>query len=167
MKLYELTEEFNTLNAMFEADEIDEQTLNDTLESLTCDLNEKADNIACLIKQSALEADAIRTEELNLAKRRKQKEAQVDYLKSYLSAELQKMGIDKIETARNKISFRASESVEIADTDEFVKWAMDNGDGYLTYAEPKINKTAIKKALKDGVEVNGAVIVKNNNLQVR
>jgi hypothetical protein len=41
MKLYEIKQEFVRLADM----ELDEQTMNDTLESLTFELEEKADNV--------------------------------------------------------------------------------------------------------------------------
>ena len=38
---------------------------------------------------------------------------------------------------------------------------------YLKFADPEVDKTKVKKALKDGVELSGAVLVQNNNIQIR
>jgi hypothetical protein len=110
---------------------------------------------------------AIKAEEIRLAERRKTKEKAHERLKQYLSDVLQRMSIDKVETARNKITFRKSESVEMLDEEAFIKWAQDNRDDLLTFSAPKANKTEIKKALKVGTEIVGAQLISKNNIQIK
>ena len=167
MKLYEIAKEFEDFISAVEAGEIPEEAINDTLESITALLEDKADNIACLIKNLKADAEAIRAEEINLAERRKAKEKRIDGLKTYLGETLRHAGYDKLETARNRISFRKSESVSVADEAEFIAWAAKNRDDLLTYKEPAINKTAIKKALASGEEITGAFIESKQNIQIK
>lgn len=167
MKLYEIAADYENLLAAVEAGEIPEEAISDTLESMTALLEDKADNIACLIKNLTAEAEAIRAEEINLAERRKAKERRIDGLKTYLGETLLRAGYDKLETARNRISFRKSESVTVADEAKFVEWAVKHHDDLLTYKEPTINKTAIKKALASGEEIAGAVIESKSNIQIK
>lgn len=167
MKLYEIAADYQKFLEAVESGEIPEIAINDTLESIQSLLEEKADNIACIIKNMAAEAEAIKAEEQSLAERRKAKERQIDYLKSYLSDALLKSGCPKIETARNKITFRKSEVVSIENEKEFIKWAEKNNDEYLTYKSPTINKTAIKKALTAGEEVKGVSIESKQNIQIK
>ena len=165
MRLYEIAEAYRNFIEAVENGDIPEEAIADTLESITSVLEDKADNIACLIKNMSAEAEAIKAEEAKLAERRKAKEKQVDRLKEYLSNTLLASGYTKLETARNKITFRKSESVAVADEAAFIEWAISNEDTYLTYKSPVINKTAIKDALKNGIELNGAYIETKQNLQ--
>lgn len=167
MKLYELTNELAAFLQAIENDEIPEDAINDTLEAIQGEIELKADDIACLLKNLDAEAKAIKEEETKLAERRKAKEKSYERIKEYLAESLQRVGIDKVETARNKITFRKSESVYVADEAAFIEWAEKENDGFLTYKAPTINKTAIKDALKNGVEIVGAEMRTNYNLQLK
>lgn len=166
MKLYELTNDYLALLDAIDNGEIPEEAIADTLEAITASIEDKADNIACLLKTLDAECKAIKAEEERLAERRKSKEKSHERIKQYLSETLQRAGLDKIETARNRITFRKSETVEIAD-EVFIKWAQMYRDDLLTYAEPKANKTEIKKALKSGAEITGAELRINQNIQIK
>ena len=166
MKLFEITAAYQSFVDAVENGEIPEDAIADTLESITATLEEKADNTACVIKNMTAEIFALKAEERKLAERRRIKENQVERLREYLANALIQSEHTKIETARNKISFRKSEGVKIDDESAFIEWAMKNNDEYLTYKEPAINKTAIKGALADGKEVKGAYIEQKQNLQI-
>jgi hypothetical protein len=166
MKLYEIANDYVALMQAIENDELPEEAIADTLEAISGELETKADNIACLLKNLDAECVAIKAEEARLAERRKAKENMHDRIKQYLSEVLQRTGIDKVETARNIITFRKSESVEL-DDDTFFEWAVKNRSDLLTYSAPKPNKTEIKKALKAGTEIVGAQIVSKQNIQVK
>ena len=166
MKLYELTNDYIAFLEAIDNDEIPEEAIADTLEAITAEIEVKADNIACLLKNLDAEIIAIKAEEQRLAERRKAKEKSHERIKQYLSETLQRAGLDKIETARNRITFRKSESVEV-DEDAFIKWAEFNRDDLLTYSAPKINKAEVKKALKDGIEIVGAELRIKNNIQIK
>ena len=166
MKLYELTTDFLSFVEAVDNDEIPEEAIADTLESIELAIEDKADNMACLLKNLDAEITAFKTEENRLAERRKAKEKTYDRIKEYLAENLQRVGIDKMETVRNKITFRKSESVEV-DEVAFIKWAEKERDDLLTYSAPKANKTAIKDALKNGAKVVGASIVIKQNIQIK
>lgn len=151
-----------------ENDEVEAEAISDTLEAIRDTLEEKADNIACIIKELTAEAAAIKEEEQALAARRKAKENRIQSLKSYLAAALLDNDINKVESARNKISFRRSTSVDVTDEQEFISWAEASGHNeYLTYKAPAINKTAIKNAILAGDKVEGAYIAEHDNIQIR
>lgn len=166
MKLYELANDYLALVEAIENNEIPEEAIADTLEAITAGIEDKADNIACLLKNLDAECNAIKAEEVRLAERRKAKEKSLERIKQYLSETLQRAGLDKIETARNRITFRKSESVEV-DEDAFIEWAEIHRDDLLTYSAPKINKTEVKKALKDGIEIVGAELRIKSNIQIK
>ena len=167
MKLYELTADYLAFLEAIDNDEIPEEAIADTLEAITGEIEIKADSIACITKSLDAEIAAIKAEEATLAQRRKSKEKTLEKVKKYLSDTLLFAGIDKIETARNKITFRKSEAVEVADTIAFIAWAQANRDDLLTYGAPTVNKTAIKNALKDGDEITGAALLVKQNIQIK
>lgn len=166
MRLYELTAELSEFLERVDEGDIPEEAISDTLESITMDIEEKADNIACVLKSLDAEISAIEEEAKKLTERAKAKEKAYGRIKEYLAENLQRVGMDKLETARNKITFRKSESVEI-DEGAFLGWADVHRDDLLTYTAPKPNKTLIKKALKDGEEIVGAQIVVKSNIQIK
>lgn len=166
MKLYELTNDYLALLEAIDNDEIPEEAIEDTLEAITAGIEEKADSIACLLKNLEAECKAIKAEEDRLAERRKAKEKSHERIKQYLSATLQSAGLTKIETARNRITFRKSETVEI-DDEAFFTWAVKNRDDLLKYTAPTADKTAIKKVLKDGIEIVGAELRVKQNIQIK
>lgn len=166
MKLYEVAHDYLSLVEAIENEEIPEEAIADTLEAIEGEVEVKADNIACLLKEFAAEITAFKEEEAKLAKRRKVKERAYERLKTYLSDALLTVGIDKVETPRNKISFRRSEEVIVADIATFTEWALVHRDDLLNYPAPTINKTNIKKAIKDGAEIVGAEIRVNQNIQL-
>lgn len=166
MKLYELTKDYMALMQAIDNEELPEEAIADTLEAITASIEEKADSIACMLKNLDAECKAIKAEEERLAERRKAKENTAERIKQYLSESLQSAGLDKIETARNRITFRKSESVEV-DEASFITWAQKNRDDLLTYSAPKVNKTEIKKALKSGDEIIGAELRIKNNIQIK
>lgn len=164
MKLYELANDYMALMQAIDNDEIPEEAIADTLEAIKGEIEIKADNIACMLKNLDADVAAIKAEETRLAARRKAKEKLHEKIKSYLSNMLQNVGVGEVETARNKITFRKSEAVNVDAS--FIKWALENRDDLLTYAAPTANKTEIKKALKGGAEIPGAQLVTNQNIQI-
>lgn len=165
MKLYELSNDYLALMNAIENDELPEEAVADTLESIVVGIEDKADNIACVLKNLSADIAAIKAEEERLAERRKSKERLHERIKQYLSDTLLLTGIDKVETARNKITFLKSEAVE---TDkDFLEWALKYRDDLITYGKPSANKTKIKEAIKNGQEIVGAQIVSKQNIQIK
>jgi predicted nucleic acid-binding Zn-ribbon protein len=133
--------------------------------ALTMEREKKVENMALWYLDLNAQIAAIKAEEDRLYARRKEAENMQDKLKDYLA---QMQAGEKFNTPRVSISFRSSEAVEIADEKAFVKAMMESGfDSYLTYKEPTINRTAIKNALKGGVAIEGAVIKKKQNIQIK
>ena len=133
----------------------------EAFEALNMARDEKIENIAMWIKNLNAEAKAIREEEKNLAERRTASENKAESLKKYLDRILNG---EKFSTAKIAISYRKSDAVEIADEESFIKTA----DGaYLVPQAPKIDKNAIKQALKNGVVISGVKLVERNNIQIK
>ena len=122
---------------------------------------DKIENIALFIKELESDVEAIRTEESSLKQRRISKEKKSDWLNKYLSDYLILTERPKFETSKCALSFRKSESVDIYD-----ERAIDHK--FITEETVfKIDKTAIKKAIKNGEEIMGASVVVKQNLQIK
>lgn len=169
MHLYEIAKVLEDLKEEIENGNIPEEAIPDTLECVEMAFEEKADNIACIIKNWKAEAAAIKAEEDALAQRRKAKEREMERLTDYLADILHASGFEKVETARNKISFRKNPpKVVVADEAAFIEWAMSNDkDYFLNYGKPTLNKTNIKDAITSGEKIPGAQIVNSLNIQIK
>ena len=109
----------------------------------------------------------MKAEEQSMRERRKAKENAAERLKAYISSAMQATGISKIETARNRLSFRKSEKVMIDDEETFVAWAQEYNPDLLTYKAPEPNKTVIKKIIAGGQPIEGCRVEQCMNLQVK
>ena len=157
MHLYEISDSFNKISEMSETDE----SLNEYLDSIKMDLVSKVDNIVMYRRTLELTCTALDSEIDRLTQLKKHHDRTAQNLKSYLSYNLHKMGKDKLETEKFRLSFRKSESVEIVDgsliSDEYKSIKMVE----------VVDKMEIKKAIKEGKEVKGAILKTTNNLQIK
>jgi hypothetical protein len=113
------------------------------------------------IKNLESDANQIKAEKDALAQREKSAKNKAESLRRYLSDFL---AGQKFETPRVAISFRKSTSVE-ADVETLMK-ANYCGD-YLKYSLPTVDKVAVKKALQNGIELEGCRLVENQNMQIK
>lgn len=97
--LYELTDTYDTVLNMLYDDEIDEQTILDTLEGIEMEFEDKADNYAKLYKSIKADVEAIKQEEERLYARRMSLENRARRLKDVLEANMKQIGKTKVKTA--------------------------------------------------------------------
>ena len=137
----------------------------EAFEALQMEKDQKLENVALWYKNLVAEAEAIKAEKNILADREKKCKEKAESLKKYLA---QALAGTKFKTARVECSFRTSTKVEIKDEAAFIK-AMEESQHfeYLKFKAPEINKTAITDAIKSGLTVEGAELVKNQNIQIR
>lgn len=161
--LYEIKEEYlKALEGAFdlETGEVLDVDKMAEADKLFGDFNSKIDNIICYIKNLKADAEALKVEKNNLAERQKAKENKAESLTKYLQSVLEG---NKYESTVGKVSYRKSVSVEV-DLDVFQQ--DERAFDFLNY-EPKADKTALKKALEEGLEINGAKLVEKNNMQIK
>jgi hypothetical protein len=114
-----------------------------------------------IIKDLENEIDVIDAEIKRLNDFKKSRAKTADWLKEKLSEAMQLFEIEKLESPTLKISFRKSESVEIENED------LIEAEYIVTKTTRQPDKTAIKEAIKQGVEVVGAVLKQNKNIQIK
>lgn len=168
MKLYEITADYQNLLEAIANGEIPEEAIADTLESVTALLEDKADNIACLIKNLMAEAEAIKAEEDKLKARRTAKLNRAERLTNYLSDTLLQSGNTKIETARNVITFRKTPPKVVFDDEKaFLSWAIEHAPVLLNIPRPTNDRTAVKNAIAEGAEIRGARVESSLSIQIK
>lgn len=158
MNLYQLTGAALQLQEALELGEIDQQTFDDTLESL--DIDTKVENICKVIRNLEAQAKAFKEEKDRLAEREKSVKNGVARLKESLLFSLQSLDRNKVEAGIFTVSRSKSKSVKIIDE----TWLPEQ---FLIYQPAKIDKAAIAKVLKDGEEVAGAELEETEHVRIR
>lgn len=152
MKLYELTEQYEELYNMLYDEEIDEQTIFDTAESLEGEIEEKADNYAKIIFSMKADAEAIKREESRLYAKRVALENRAQHLKDMLQANLEFIGKTKFKTELFSFNVQKNGGLQPLTITE----NLDEIPGkYLIPQPPKVNTDAVRKLL-EGKEVEWA-----------
>lgn len=129
----------------------------EALEDLQMERDQKIEGIGCWIKNLLADAKALKEEKDNLAARQKVAENKAASLKAYLSSYLNG---EKFKTAKVSISYRKSDSVNIAEGAVIP-------EEYLKYSEPTPDKIGLKAALKAGEKIQGISLVTSNNIQIK
>ena len=106
-------------------------------------------------------AAAAKAEKERLAGLQKFYENTQKRLTDALSNTMQVFGHDKVENATMRLSLRHTTATEVDDLDQLP------AEYKTTKVEVVADKTAIKKAIQDGIEVPGAHLVENVSLQIK
>lgn len=139
----------------------------EAFKKLVMEREQEIENMALMYKNYTAVAKDIREEERALAERRHVAESNAEKLKKYLNYAL---AGERYTSASVVISYRKSQAVDIQEGREHdvVRELEDSGrNDCLYYTEPRVNKVALAKLLKDGVSVPGAELVERNNIQIR
>lgn len=159
MKLYELAQNYAELLEI--AEEIESDALVDTLEALQDAIEDKAENIAKLIKNLEADAKIIKEEEQRLAERRRAIEAKVDKLKTYLQEQLEIAGLQKVKRPTITVAIQAnSPSVEVVDETAIPS-------DFLIPQPAKVDKKSILERLKKGESVPGVALKQTKGVRIR
>jgi hypothetical protein len=134
------------------------------LEALQMERTQKIENIALWIKNLESDKIALKAQEDAFAERKKAVERRIDSLKNYL---VRALDGEKFTTTMCAVSFRKSERVTIDDEGAFVEWARENKDDLLSYKMPTVDKTAVKAALKSGMQFDGVRLESCLNPQIK
>jgi hypothetical protein len=164
LTLYKLSANYlQALDALADPDaDLPAEVINDTLEALAGELEDKAVNVAKFVRNMETMAEAIKAAEADMAKRRRALESRVQWLKDYLKSNMEHSGITHIDCPYFKLSVQNNPpAVHILDENlvpsEFkepvVNW--------------KIDKSAIKRAIQAGQNVAGASLTNGMRLVIK
>lgn len=164
MTLYDLTGELLELMEMAQDPDVDPDALKDTMEAINLAFEDKADGYAKIYRMLISQADAIKAEMERLKKREKSFRNNAETIKDTLETAMLATGKKKIKTALFTISIRRNPESVVMD----VKYPESVPERFWKVRDPEIDKTAIKKALKAGENLDGiAHLEQTESLQIR
>ena len=141
-----------------ETGEITDELAYAELDALQMEFGQKTENILLWIKTLTAEAKALKEQKQVFADRQSKAEKKAESLKRYVA---QALAGQKFATDRVSVTWRKSE------TAEYVGDVMLLPAECIRVKEPEVDKTALKKLLKAGTEIEGAVLVEKNNMQIK
>ena len=158
-KLYELSTGYKNIEYLLENGE-DSEELAAVLNSLGEEIEDKAENIAKLIKNYESDFNAFKEEEKRIAERRRTLENDVKRLKEYLFNNMKLTGKTKFK--KGTFSFNIAKnpaSLEITNVDII-------SSDYKVLTET-LDKKAILQDLKSGKDVQGAILKQGESLRIK
>lgn len=164
LTLYEISQDYLQALDIFTDPEADIplEAAMDTLEGIEGQLQDKAVNVAKFLQNLDATAKSIKEAEQQMARRRKAMENRARWIKDYLKSNMEAAGITKIESPWFNLGIQKNpESVAISDETVIPE------DYKTEVITVKIDKTAIKQALKDGAEIPGATLRQGTRLAIR
>jgi hypothetical protein len=159
MQLYKLSDNYQRavidIEAMFEAGDIDQTTLADTLEGLEGDVKDKAINVALHIKN--LRSDLAQLEEAKKSfdARIKQAKSSLEFYEGYLDTNLVKSGITEIKTDTVLIKYKKLPDIVEVAPDAVIP----DGFARIIPESREPDKRAILDALKIGATLDFASLI--------
>lgn len=162
--LYEIAAEYRDAATKLAELDLDAQTIADTLEGLSGDLETKAQNVAFFVRNLEATAAAIKQAEADMAARRKAMENRADGLKRYIFESMTVAGIEKIECPHFRLAIKNNPAA----VDVFEPGLVPAS--FMRTPEPPPpapDKTAIKEALKAGQDVPGARLTSGQRLEIK
>ncbi len=143
--------------------DLDEQTVSDTLEAMSGDLEVKAQSVAHMVRSFEADAAAVAQWAKDATARAKAIEARAEHLREYLAHCLETSGIEKIDGPGIRISWRKSSSVVIDDETQIPLSLMVCPPA----PAPRPDKASIASEIKAGRDVPGAHVEYRRRLHVK
>lgn len=162
--LYQLSQEYRAEADKLADLDLPPEVIEDTLESLSGDLEVKATNTIMVVRNLEAMAGAIKAAEAQMAERRKSIESRAASIRDHVLANMLIAGIEKIECPYFKLSVRENPPAVDVFQPELVPTE------YMRQPEPPppaIDKKAILAAIKEGVDVPGCTVTRGKRLDVK
>lgn len=161
--LFALTNEYRAAAMKLAEMDLDAQTIADTLESLSGDLEVKAQGVAHMVRSLEADAAAVKQWSKDAAERAKALDNRAESLRGYLAHCMEASGIEKISGPGIALSWRSSSAVVIDGEDLIPAELMRQKPA----PAPEPDKTAIAAAIKAGQVVPGAHLEHRRSLQIK
>lgn len=163
--LYEITGELRALLELAQEEEIEEEVIMDTIESMGLDedLEQKVENYWYLIDELEASNKRIKEEEDRLKARRTTQENNIKRMKDTLRGALEFIGVEKIKTDKSTIWIQNNpHSLEVKDISKIPK-------RFFIEQEPKLNSRELIAYLKGNPDekVGGAELRQTRGIRRR
>ena len=158
-KLRELTRLNYELLQLIENDELDEQTISDSLEILKFEVEAEGNQIVAYHRSLDAEIEKNKNIAKQYTEYAKKLEIRKERLRNFITSYMKSTNTKVINTDFAKISFRKSKATDIYDESLLPE------DCFIIDKKP--SKAKVREKLDKGEEVQGARIIENENLQIR
>ena len=156
ISLYELKDMYLNLMDL----DLEDESLKAALENIDDEIEVKAENYAGLIKNLEAEAEAYKKEIERMTKIKKALENRASFLKKNLEEAMIELDKKKFKTKLFSFNIqRNAPGIKILDEDKIP-------EEFIEY-EKKIKKNDLKKAIIEGLETEGAILVESESLRIR
>ncbi len=162
--LYVLAGEYRAIEQKLLDSDLDETTIADTLEGAAGDLEEKAVNVAMFIRNLESSADQIDIAIKQMQERKKAIENKADSIKKYLLENMQRTGINKIESPYFSVQLKKNPPSVVIDNESYIN---EKYKVTKTVTTTSIDKESIKLAIKNGEIVTGAHIEQKERIEIK
>lgn len=160
--LYELSETMYELLNLMQSGEIDDETYQDTIESLDLqnDFENKVGNYVHVIKELEANNEVLRNEEKRLAKRRRSQEKNIVRMKETLLDTMKLVEEERIDTGTHKVSTRKGPvKLKIVNEDFIPK-------KFYKEQAPKLDRRELLAYVKDN-ELKGIELEQSEGVMIR
>lgn len=141
--LYELQGQWLFLQSLGENPDVDEQTIQDTLESLEYEIEEKADAYARIIRNLEADITAYKGEIERFRTKKDAAEKVIKRMKENLQVAMETTGKTKFKTGLFSFNIAKNAPSVVIDTDDYTRIPEE----FLKKREPEVDKTALKAAM--------------------
>lgn len=157
MKLYDLTNQYLELIGLLVDPDVDEEIVNDTLDGLQGEIEEKLEGCGMVLRQMDGDINMIDLEIKRLQARKKTYENSKNRLKKYILNSMKVMGITKVKTPLFSFTVKNGVDSVIVPNENLVP------EEYRIKQPDKINKAEIKAFLKKGNALSYAYLQKGED----
>lgn len=161
MTLYDITGQYLEILTWAEDPDIDEQAFWDTLESLSAEIEDKADGYAKVIKQLQGEADTIKAEIDRLKGRKDAIDNHIKAMKNNLEQSMIATGKEKFKTELFSFNIQNNPASVVLDISE------DRVPDRFVVTTRNIDKKGIIQAIKEGEDIDFAHLEQSRSLRIR
>lgn len=162
LKLYELTDHYqHALHALTALEDVDDETIQNTLEGLQGDIEEKALNVAAYVQNILAEATTMRDYEKRMRVRRERLESQAKRMKAYLKFEMERGDLKSIKGEELSLAIRASKCSVVIDDERLLDRAY-----FRRHVSTCVDKEKIFDVLKGGGHIAGVHRESNTHLRI-
>ena len=158
--LFTISQDFKSLYEMAnDAENEDMEALAELFSEVETSLSDKLDNTIYIIKELDSDADALKAEAKRLTDKAKALENKGKYLKELMLGAVKASGVEKLKSDKFSYYIKRTEVLNVV--------SEDNIGREFFRIKKEIDKTVLKKAIKDGLIVDGVSIVENESLVSR
>lgn len=154
MRLYDISQQFLSIQELAENDESMIEAVADTMEGIAADFEQKGQAVVVIFRGMEADIEAIDSELKRLSEKKKAIQNRVEWLRNYLRDNMAATGITKISCPLFNITLsEAAKQVEVFDESALP-------DDYVTVKTVlSPDKRKLLADLKEGVDIPGAMLV--------